>query len=161
MQKRITKKELSEYFEYNNELTLAFEERKRTAIALWKKSQEPFFYISDRFNNDTIQSLVFLLLVLASPILLGLVMISILYLITFLLKWHILKAMIIVFVYTAIIGAALYRKHKRKKAMDEYKEYVKTAIEDLGELAMRGENRAVLCPTYIGINPDSTHMNGD
>lgn len=128
--KRITKKELPKYFEYNQELTLAYKDRKRM---IEKQGNDDEHHYHQRRIALTYAITVMSAFILA-------------------LIFGCLKLTSIAFLTVGIIVIAdivlMYAWISGEKRIKDKADFIKAAKRDLRELAYRGENRAILCPTY-------------
>ena len=130
---RITADNFSEYFEYDRELTLAYETTRRIANKLAMESNNYIDYLCN-----------------LEPLGFGLAVV-----ILFVFFFMLLKATIAALVtigfgafLIGIIGKQFYYQRKRDLVLKEYKEYVELAKQDLKELAYRSENRAICYWAY-------------
>lgn len=125
----ITSENLSEYFEYNQELSLIYQDKKRTEKDLLAKKHQCYNYE----YSDTV------FWVIAAGIAVPL--------------FVFFTRMIVLFSITTALSMAnmaclFSRIFKRKKAVETYEEFVETAKQDIKEFAFRGECRAVCYQAY-------------
>ena len=131
---RITADNFSEYFEYNRELTLAYENIRRVANKLAIESNSYIDFLIDleplKFGLSLVMLFVFFFILLKATIA-ALVTIG-------------FGAFLI-----GIIGKQFYFQRKRDLASKKYREFVALAKQDLKELAYRNESRAICYQSYV------------
>lgn len=138
--KRITKKELHKYFEYSQELTLAYRDRKRM---IGKQENDD----SNVHHQEHI-ALTTIVITVITAFILFLIFACLKLNAAWLIGIIVIASIVIMYAWSSV----MYAWCSNEKRIKDKADFIKTAKSDLRELAYRGESRAILCPTYKGEN---------